>query len=171
MHITRDADGESVEEIQEWVNLSDYYLECCGYMYDEGEDLHRGMKIPRCPDCGTNNPKGSEKGDYIWQEILMDDGCMWQLKGRTWDSNMTLEEIQDVVGGHYTYFPAGYLEDDVIQMIVNEAGLWKNLDYNHLATMQTHTVMDPVVGNVLVKIDRKLTTSSYWLEESIGEDE
>ena len=37
--------------------------------------------------------------------------------------------------------------------------------------MQTLPMMDPVVGNVLVKIDRKLTTSNYWLEESIGEEE
>ena len=151
--------------------MSDYYLECCGYMYDEGEDLHRGMKIPRCPDCNTNNPKGSEKGDYIWQEILMKDNCLWQLKGRTWESNMTLEEMQDAVGGRIQYYPARWLQKDVIQMIVNEEGLLRNLDYNDLATMQTLPMMDPVVGNVLVKFDRKLTTSKYWLEENIGEDE
>jgi len=80
-----------VEEIQEWVNLSDYYLECCGYMYDEGEDLHRGMKIPRCPDCGTNNPKGSEKGDYIWQEI---NTAVEQFRGQ-----LNQGEIPNQAGG------------------------------------------------------------------------
>ena len=140
-------------------------------MYDEGEDLHRGMKIPTCPDCGQSNPEGSEKGDYIWQEVLMDDNCMWQLEGRTWDSNMLLEEMQDVVGGRIQYYPARMLQKDVIQMIVNEEGLMKNLDYNDLATMQTLPMMDPVVGNVLIKVDRKLMTSEYWLEEKIGEDE
>jgi len=140
-------------------------------MYDEGEDLHRGMKIPSCPDCGMSNPQGSERGDYIWQEVKMDDNCMWQLEGRTWDSNMMLEEMQDAVGGRITYYPARMLQKDIIQMIVNEEGLLKNLDYNDLATMQTLPMMDPVVGNVLIKVDRKLMTSGYWLEESIGEDE
>jgi len=101
----------------------------------------------------------------------MDDNCMWQLEGRTWDSNMMLEEMQDAVGGRITYYPARMLQKDIIQMIVNEEGLLKNLDYNDLATMQTLPMMDPVVGNVLIKVDRKLMTSEYWLEESIGEDE
>ena len=134
-------------------------------MYDEGEDLHRGMKIPTCPDCGMSNPQGSEKGDYIWQEVTRDDTCMWKLKGRTWDSNMMLEEMQDVVGGLIEYYPARWLQKDVISMIVNEEGLLKNLDYNDLATMQTLPECNPVAGDVLIKVDRKLMTSEYWLEE------
>lgn len=131
-------------------------------MYDEG------MKITLCPDCGMDNPQGSKKGDYIWQEVRMDDSCMWQLKGRTWTSNMELEEMQEVVGGSIEYYPANYLQKDVVQMIVNEEGLWKNLDYNDLATMQTLPMMDPVVGNVLIKIPRKVITKEYWIE---GEEE
>ncbi len=41
--------------------MSKYELTCCGYEYDEGEDLHKGMKIPRCPQCGVNNPEGKVK--------------------------------------------------------------------------------------------------------------
>jgi len=37
-----------------------YELTCCGYEYEEGADLHRGMKVPSCPSCGTNNPEGRE---------------------------------------------------------------------------------------------------------------
>ena len=37
-----------------------YELTCCGYGYEEGADLHRGMKVLSCPSCGTNNPEGRE---------------------------------------------------------------------------------------------------------------
>ena len=137
-------------------------------MYDEGADLHRGMKIPTCPNCGARNPQGSKKGDYIWQEVRMDDSCMWQLKGRTWTSNMELEEMQEVVGGRIEYYPAQWLQKDVVQMVVNEEGLLLNLRYNDLATMQTLPECSPVAGNVLIKIPRELTTKEYWLK---GEDE
>ena len=38
-----------------------YELTCCGYEYDYSTDLHKGMKIPRCPQCGMNNPEGKIK--------------------------------------------------------------------------------------------------------------
>jgi len=38
--------------------MKKYKLTCCDYGYDEGEDLHKGMKIPSCPQCGMSNPKG-----------------------------------------------------------------------------------------------------------------
>ena len=93
---------------------------------------------------------------------------MWQLKGRTWTSDMELEEMQEVVGGRIEYYPAQWLQKDVVQMVVNEEGLLLNLRYNDLASMQTLPECSPVAGNVLIKIPRELTTKEYWLK---GEDE
>ena len=44
--------------------MGEYKLLCCGYEYAEGEDLHKGMKVPACPSCGVNNPPGEKiRGD------------------------------------------------------------------------------------------------------------
>ena len=43
--------------------MTKYRLTCCGYEYEEGADLHKGMKIIVCPHCGTTNPAGEERGE------------------------------------------------------------------------------------------------------------
>jgi len=103
----------------------------------------------------------------IWIEILMEDSCLWQLKGKTWTDSPTLEDMQETVGGNIQYVPKALLLDGVKSMIVNEEGLWSKLEINHLATQQyfhVHLSTNPIVGNVIVQVDEEFVTKDYWLK-------
>lgn len=104
----------------------------------------------------------SENRD-VWAEVRMDDRCMWRLRGRTWDEEPSLEEIQESVGGGYELMPQTYLMDDIKKMYVNEEGRLHRLEPNEMATKQTTALSPPVVGNVIIQVDEKVLTAEYWL--------
>jgi len=105
----------------------------------------------------------------IWIEVRYDDSCMWQLKGRTWDEEPKLEVLQEIVDGYIEFVPDEYLGHDVIGMIVNEEGMLRQLPVNELATLQlTAAAYNPIVGNVVMKVDEDYITKDYWLR---GEEE
>jgi hypothetical protein len=105
------------------------------------------------------------KGNKIWVEVRTDDNCMWQLKGRVWEKEPTLDEIQDVVGGHYQPMPRSLIPKDIKKMLVNENGHWEKLPVNELATLNTTMLNNhPVVGNVLMQIDEYMIRKEYWLQ-------
>ena len=99
----------------------------------------------------------------IWVQIKVDDTCMWQLKGKTFEKKPTLGEMQDSVGGIIQYVPKVYLMPEVKEMIVNEEGLLRGLKDNYLANMQLQWDAPRVVGDVLVKVDESFITSEFWL--------
>jgi hypothetical protein len=54
-------------------------------------------------------------------------------------------------------------------MIVNEEGMLRQLPVNELATLQlTAAAYNPIVGNVVMKVDEDFITKDYWLR---GEEE
>ena len=105
----------------------------------------------------------SENRD-VWAEVRMDDRCMWRLRGRTWDEEPSLEEIQESVGGNYTLMPQIYLMDDIKKMYVNEEGGLHRLEPNEMATKQTNMLRPyPIWGNVIIQVDEKVLTAEHWL--------
>tara|TARA_R110002020_G_scaffold134969_1_gene301407 strand:+ start:18703 stop:19182 length:480 start_codon:yes stop_codon:yes gene_type:complete len=102
----------------------------------------------------------------IWVEILTEDSCMWQLKGKTWTESPTLEDMQESVGGNIQYMPNSYSLSGIKNMIVNEEGIWKKLPHNQLATQQLNLFSNPVLGNVIVQVDAEFVTKDYWLKEA-----
>ena len=105
------------------------------------------------------------KGNKIWVEVKTDDNCMWQLKGRVWEKEPTLDEIQDVVGDHYEIIHAWMLPKGIDKMLVNEEGAIRKLPPNELATRNT-TSANPnhIRGNVIMKIDEYMIRKEYWLQ-------
>jgi len=105
------------------------------------------------------------KGNKIWVEVRTDDNCMWQLKGRVWEKEPTLDEIQDVVGGYYQVMPRSMLPKDIKKMLVNEEGVMRKLPPNELATRNT-TSANPnyIRGNVIMKIDEYMIRKEYWMQ-------
>ena len=99
----------------------------------------------------------------IWAEVRVDDNCMWRLKGKTWNEEPSLDEIQKSVGGYYEMLPRSYLLDDIHSMYVNEEGMITQLPVNGLATQQTRMEITAVVGNTIIRVDEKLLTKQYWL--------
>ena len=105
----------------------------------------------------------SENRD-VWAAVRMDDRCMWRLRGRTWDEEPSLEEIQESVGGGYELMPQIYLMDDIQRMYINDEGRLHRLELNEMATKQTNMLCPhPVVGNVIIQVDEKVLTAEYWL--------
>ena len=100
----------------------------------------------------------------VWAEVRVDDNCMWRLKGKTWNEEPSLDEIQKSVGGYYEMVPQYYLMDDIGAMYVNEEGMLHGLDINQLATQQTtNGLATAVVGNTIIRVDEKILTKKYWL--------
>jgi len=106
----------------------------------------------------------SENRD-VWAEVRVDDRCMWRLKGRTWDEEPSLEEIQESVGGGYELMPQIYLMDDIQRMYVNDEGRLQGLELNEMATKQTTALSPPIVGNVIIQVDEKVLTAEHWLDD------
>lgn len=99
----------------------------------------------------------------VWAEVRVDDNCMWRLKGKTWNEEPSLDEIQKSVGGYYEMMPQSYLMDDIGAMYVNDKGMLHGLDINQLATQQTTILASAVVGNTIIRVDEKILTKKYWL--------
>ncbi|MAK80367.1 DUF3846 domain-containing protein [Phenylobacterium sp.] len=99
----------------------------------------------------------------VWAEVRVNDNCMWRLKGKTWNEEPSLEEIQKSVGGYYEMMPQSYLMDDIGAMYVNDKGMLHGLDINQLATQQTTMLAPAVVGNTIIRVDEKILTKKYWL--------
>ena len=99
----------------------------------------------------------------VWAEVRVDDNCMWRLKGKTWNEEPSLDEIQKSVGGYYEMMPQSYLMDDIGAMYVNDKGMLHGLDINQLATQQTTILASAVAGNTIIRVDEKVLTKKYWL--------
>ena len=103
----------------------------------------------------------------VWAEVKNTDNCMWKLSGRTWESEPSLEEIQEVVEGYFEMMPRLALLSGVHAMYVNEDAYsipdMQDRD-NQLATMQCNSMISrPVLGNVIIRVDEEFLTSNYWL--------
>lgn len=69
------------------------------------------------------------------------------------DGAPSLKTLQDHVGGYIEYIPVDMLMDGIIDMIVNEEGIPRELPINPIATQLLdgyHAWSRPVVGNVVV---------------------
>ena len=102
----------------------------------------------------------------IWVEILTQDSCMWQLKGKTWTELPTLEDMQATVGGNVAHMPKSYSLSGIKNMIVNVDGFLMKLADNQLATQQLNLFSNPIVGNVIIQVDEEFVTKDYWLKEA-----
>jgi len=74
--------------------------------------------------------------------------------------------MQESVGGLIEYYPESMLVHDVIEMIVNEEGMLRELPINQLASQQLGMYENiSVFGNALLYVDEKFITNDYWMGE------
>ena len=102
----------------------------------------------------------------IWVEVRTDDSCMWQLKGRTWNEEPNMKDIQEALNGDYEFMPSSMLLNDVISVIVHDEGLLRQLPVNHLASQQLNiTARNPIFGNAVFHVEEEFITKEYWFKE------